>query len=71
MKHKKKYFLPMTSTSGTYSILRGRRKSARKGGGIWPFIFQDPTNTRTFLSGKYFSNSSTPNKDVGPTLPHK
>ena len=26
----------MTSTSGTYSIFRGRRKSARNGGGTWP-----------------------------------
>ena len=52
-------------------MFKGSRKSAKNGGGICPFMFQDPTNTRTFRSGKYFSSSSAPNIDVGPTLPQR
>ena len=52
-------------------MFKGSRKSAKNGGGICPFMFQDPTNTRTLRSGKYFSSSSAPNIDVGPTLPQR
>ena len=61
----------MTRTSGTKSILWGSRKSERWRGGVWPFMFHVPTNTRMFRSGKYLSSSSAPSNDVGPHDPSR